>query len=61
MAAAINFNGGGHLNHTIFWSNMAPPPLGGGVPSGPLADQINKVKIEIFDYLENQLEFQGNI
>ena len=43
VAAAINFNGGGHLNHTIFWSNMAPPPLGGGVPSGPLADQINKV------------------
>jgi len=42
LAAAINFNGGGHLNHTIFWSNMAPPPLGGGVPSGPLADQINK-------------------
>jgi len=42
LAAAINFNGGGHLNHTIFWSNMAPPPLGGGVPSGALADQINK-------------------
>jgi len=42
LAAAINFNGGGHLNHTIFWSNMAPPPMGGGVPSGPLADQINK-------------------
>ena len=42
LAAAINFNGGGHLNHTIFWSNMAPPPLGGGEPSGVLADQITK-------------------
>ena len=42
MAGAINFNGGGHLNHTIFWSNMAAPPLGGGEPKGQLADQINK-------------------
>jgi len=42
LAAAINFNGGGHLNHTIFWSNMAPPPLGGGLPTGALVDQINK-------------------
>jgi len=42
LAGAINFNGGGHLNHTIFWSNMAPPPLGGGEPKGQLADQINK-------------------
>ena len=44
----IRNNGGGHLNHTIFWSNMAPPPLGGGVPSGPLADQINKVCVFAF-------------
>merc|ERR1711970_702111 len=42
LAGAINFNGGGHLNHTIFWSNMAPPPLGGGEPKGQLADQITK-------------------
>jgi len=42
LAGAINFNGGGHLNHTIFWSNMAAPPLGGGEPKGQLADQINK-------------------
>ena len=42
VAGAINFNGGGHLNHTIFWSNMAAPPLGGGEPKGQLADQINK-------------------
>lgn len=23
--AAIKFNGGGHLNHTIFWENLCPP------------------------------------
>lgn len=42
LAGAINFNGGGHLNHTIFWTNMAPPPVGGGLPKGDLLDQINK-------------------
>src|SRR5262249_45209355 len=36
--AVIN-NGGGHVNHTMFWEIMGP---GGGSPSGPLADDINK-------------------
>jgi len=39
LTEAINFNGGGHLNHTIFWTNMAPN--GGGLPSGELATQID--------------------
>jgi len=39
--AAIKFNGGGHLNHSIFWQNLAPPSKGGGAPpTGPLADAI---------------------
>src|SRR5262245_41913678 len=36
--AVIN-NGGGHANHSMFWEIMGP---GGGKPSGPLADEINK-------------------
>lgn len=39
--AAIKFNGGGHLNHTIFWSNLAPPGKG-GAPEGALAAAIDK-------------------
>lgn len=37
--AAVRNNGGGHYNHTLFWSVMSPN--GGGEPSGALADAIN--------------------
>ena len=35
---AVNFHGGGYLNHTIFWQNMSPS--GGGEPTGALAEAI---------------------
>ena len=37
---AVRNNGGGHYNHTLFWSIMSPN--GGGEPSGALADAINE-------------------
>jgi superoxide dismutase len=36
----LAFNGAGHYLHTIFWDNMSPQ--GGGLPTGALADQINR-------------------
>ncbi len=41
LEGAIRFNGGGHINHSIFWTNLAPKDQGGGTPpSGYLMDAI---------------------
>jgi Fe-Mn family superoxide dismutase len=39
IRAAVTNNGGGHWNHTFFWSIMGPNA--GGDPRGPLAEAIN--------------------
>lgn len=36
----VRNNGGGHLNHTMFWQIMSPD--GGGEPTGELAQEINQ-------------------
>ena len=36
---AVRNNGGGHYNHTLYWSVMSPN--GGGAPSGDLAKAID--------------------
>lgn len=45
LQGAIRFNGGGHINHTIFWTNLAPPKNGGGVlpeKGSKLFDQVHR-------------------
>jgi superoxide dismutase, Fe-Mn family len=39
IRTAVRNNGGGHANHSLFWTVMAPN--GGGAPTGELADAIN--------------------
>lgn len=42
LQQAIRFNGGGHVNHSIFWTNLAPKAEGGGTPpEGNLAKAID--------------------
>ena len=37
IQGALKFNGGGHLNHTLFWENLSPTPT---APSGALDASI---------------------
>ena len=40
MQGAIKFNGGGHINHSLFWENMCAPGSS-ELKAGPLMDMIN--------------------
>ena len=39
IRTAVRNNGGGHANHTLFWTVIGPD--GGGAPGGALGDAIN--------------------
>jgi Fe-Mn family superoxide dismutase len=45
---AVRNNGGGHFNHSLFWSVMSPN--GGGNPSGNLAAAIDSAFISFDDF-----------
>lgn len=43
LQAALKFNGGGHINHSLFWTNLAPTSEGGGkLEGGALKSAIER-------------------
>ena len=53
---AVRNNGGGHLNHTLFWESMSPN--GGGSPDGELASAIEQA-FGSFDDLKSKVKDAG--
>jgi Fe-Mn family superoxide dismutase len=54
--ALVRTNGGGHLNHSLFWQSMAPDDH--GRPAGPLADAIESAFGSVRE-LKRQLTVAG--
>lgn len=55
-APAVRNNGGGHYNHSLFWTVLSPE--GGGTPSGELATAIDDA-FGSFDELKKKLQEAG--
>jgi Fe-Mn family superoxide dismutase len=53
IRTAVRRNGGGHANHSLFWTIMSPN--GGGEPTGDLATQINDT-FGSFDQFKEKFE-----
>jgi Fe-Mn family superoxide dismutase len=56
IRTAVRNNGGGHVNHTMFWQIMGPG--GGGTPSGKLGEAINST-FGSFDAFKDQVQKAG--
>jgi superoxide dismutase, Fe-Mn family len=53
IRTAVRNNGGGHLNHSMFWQIMAPKA--GGAPTGAIADALNS-SFGSFDKFKEQFK-----
>ncbi|MBC2172639.1 superoxide dismutase [Listeria booriae] len=56
IRTAVRNNGGGHANHSFFWTILSPQ--GGGEPTGALADAIN-VEFGSFEEFKTQFANSG--
>jgi Fe-Mn family superoxide dismutase len=56
IRTAVRNNGGGHMNHTMFWEIMGPNA--GGAPGGELGDAI-KAAFGSFDEFKTKLQAAG--
>ena len=54
IRTAVRNNGGGHVNHSLFWTNMSPD--GGGTPGGLLGQAIDD---SFGSFVEFHKQFSG--
>ncbi|KAG9315078.1 manganese superoxide dismutase [Chiua virens] len=59
LQSAIRFNGGGHINHSLFWKNLSSAPdgthakgKGGILGDGPLKDAIGRNFGSLEDFIK---------
>lgn len=65
LESALRFNGGGHINHSLFWKNLAPASKGGGnLEDGPLKKaieaQFGSLETLINDFTAQTVPIQGS-
>lgn len=55
LQAALKFNGGGHINHTLFWDNLAPTSNGGGKLNDGKLDELVSRDFGSLDELKKRM------
>jgi len=57
IRTAVRNNGGGHLNHSMFWPVMGPSPAVSGATNQPSADLMNRLELAFGDYPKFREQF----
>lgn len=58
LEPSLRFNGGGHINHSLFWEMLVPPSQGGGQPpKHELLAMIEKFWGTFDQFLKQFIEF----
>ncbi|WP_246481886.1 superoxide dismutase [Chlamydiifrater volucris] len=62
LAPALRFNGGGHINHSLFWEMLSPEKANGGVPPQKALLRALEARWGNFDnFLKSFIEFAAPI
>ncbi len=63
LQPAIRFNGGGHVNHSIFWTNLIPPTAQGKPPAAlmeAITAQFGSLEMFIENFSGQTVAIQGS-